>query len=1328
MMTRTWIAVRGHRPIHDVTVTTDGLIVNLQCGSLGLRCALTCMRPRGAQVLKDYDKDHIPTATISKIRVYVENPDFEPSKILSVSKAAYGLCCWVRAMEAYDRVVKVVEPKKIKLAGAEKELAVVMGALAEKQAALKEVLDKLQALDDDLTAKKNNKESLNQQVHMCGVKLDRAQKLITGLGGEKTRWTAAAERLGREYHTLTGDVLLAAAQIAYLGPFTASYRNDVCQLWVAELESRGIPCTPGFKLETVLGDPVLTRQWNLYGLPKDGFSAENGICMYRGSRWPLCIDPQGAANKFIRNMEKDRGLIVVKLTDANFLRTLENAMPFGKPVLMENVGEALDASLESLLLKQTFKQGGATCIKLGDAVVEFADDFKFYITTKLRNPHYSPELCTKVSLLNFMTTPEGLQDQLLGIVVAKERPDLEEEKNKLLVSGTENKRKLQDIEDQILKILSSSEGNILEDEAAVNVLQSSKVLADDINEKQKIADETEIKIDEARSGYTSVAWHSAILYFCVVDLGNIDPMYQYSLPWFVNLFNRAISESQQSDELEIRLQLLNDFFTFLLYQNVCRSLFEKDKLLFAFHLASRLQTEHGKMRPAELRFLLTGGVAMGELPAANPAPDWLSDKSWGELCRANALSAGEDNDVWAGLYADVAAAPDDWRRIYDSLEPDTEPLPEPWHSKLDLFQRIVVLRCMRPDKAIPALTHYVAEVMGKRFVEPMPFALEPCYNDSNPTTPLVFVLSPGSDPMANLLKFADDREIKVEGVSLGQGQGPVAQRTLEQGMKEGFWVVLQNCHLAKSFLPQLELFCEQQLVPENTHQKFRLWLTSYPSDIFPVPILENSVKITNEPPKGLRAGMLRTFGSDPLSDPEFFDTCTKDAEFRKLIFGLAFFHSIVQERRKFGPIGWNIPYEFNENDLRISVRQLKMFLDEFPDVPYDTLCYTAGECNYGGKVTDGHDRHTLMTILDTYYTPRMMDDDYKLSASGTYYAPPKMEYKGYLEYINSLPLIAQPEVFGLHANADMTKDMQETNLLLDSLLLTQSRDAAGGGKSPEEIIGEVAADILDNLPPNFDTEAVARKYPQDYYDSMNTVLVQELGRCNNLLTRVRSTLVNLGKAVKGLALMSADLDAMGQALFNGKVPELWLKVSYPSLKPLGPYVAELHERVEEFARWVDGGSPTVFWLSGFFFTQAFMTGARQNFARKFKIPIDEIDFDFVVRDGEDDCAQPPENGVYVRGLFLEGCRWDYDTHVLGESEPKVLFTAMPNIWMLPAEIKNFREFKNYNCPMYKTSARRGILSTTGHSTNFVMDVRVPSDQHDSHWTKRGVALICSLDN
>ena len=366
------------------------------------------------------------------------------------------------------------------------------------------------------------------------------------------------------------------------------------------------------------------------------------------------------------------------------------------------------------------------------------------------------------------------------------------------------------------------------------------------------------------------------------------------------------------------------------------------------------------------------------------------------------------------------------------------------------LQKMLVIRAFRPDKVVPAITEYVGKEMGERYVEPLPFDLGACFADSSAGTPLVFVLSMGSDPMANLLKFAEskkkrvdgkERSMRVEAVSLGQGQGPFAMKNIEEGMREGFWVVLQNCHLAKSFMPELEKVCEIQIKQDGVHEDFRLWLTSYPSPDFPISILENSVKMTNEAPKGLRAGLLRTFTSDPLSDSDFFETCTKDDSWRKMVFGLAFFHSSLQERRKFGPIGFNIPYEFNENDLRISIRQLKMFLDEYPEVPYETLQYTCGECNYGGKVTDGHDRVTVACIHRTFYTPEILEDDYAFSDSGLYRAPPKGDYQSYLDYINTLPLIAAPEVYGFHANADISKDMKDTDELLDSFMLAQSGTA-----------------------------------------------------------------------------------------------------------------------------------------------------------------------------------------------------------------------------------------------------------------------------------------------
>ena len=251
------------------------------------------------------------------------------------------------------------------------------------------------------------------------------------------------------------------------------------------------------------------------------------------------IDPQGQANRWVKNMERQNRLRVIKLSDSSYLRDLETCIQFGTPCLLENIGEELDPVLEPLLLKAVFKQNGVDYLRLGDHVIEYSKDFRFYMTTRLRNPHYLPEVSVKVTLVNFMITPAGLEDQLLGIVAAKEKPQLEETKNNLILESAQNRRQLKELEDKILEILSSSQGNILEDEQAINVLSSSKVLSEEISEKQKIASITEKEIDDVRNGYRPVAKHSSVLFFTISDMANIDPMYQYSLSWFINLYVRV---------------------------------------------------------------------------------------------------------------------------------------------------------------------------------------------------------------------------------------------------------------------------------------------------------------------------------------------------------------------------------------------------------------------------------------------------------------------------------------------------------------------------------------------------------------------------------------------------------------------------------------------------------------------------------------------------------------------------------------------------------------------------------------------------------------------
>ncbi|RHY56820.1 hypothetical protein DYB38_001612 [Aphanomyces astaci] len=1288
---------------------------------------------RFLQNLLEYDKDNIQEETAHKVTPYTNNPDFSPPIIKKASVAASGLCSWVHAMVVYNRVSKTVAPKREALKAATAQLEAAQANLKAKQDALQIVLDKVARLEADLAGAMKKKADLQFQVDDCSKKLVRANQLIGGLGGERSRWQEMSAKLQVVYDNVVGDIMLSSGVIAYLGAFTSTFREKAVNHWSLELKHKGITCSDKYSLTTTLGDLVKIREWTIAKLPNDSFSIDNAIMMQRSNRWPLVlmIDPQGQANRWVKNMEEKNGAKVVKLSQAGFVRALENAIMVGAPFLIENVPEEIDPMLEPVLLKQIVKAGGVLTIRLGDNTVEYDVNFRLYMTTKLRNPHYPPETCVKVNLLNFMATEEGLQDQMLGIVVAKEEPVLEAQREKLVLEDAANKKTLKEIEDTILHMLQTAEGNILNDERLIETLGASKITANKIEEKVQEPAATQLIIAEKRAGYTPVAFRASQLFFCIADLSVIDPMYQYALEWFIQLFVQSIGRATKSSDLTKRLTFLNEQFTYTLYVNVCRSLFEKDKLLFAFLLTVKILTGNGTIQASDLRYFFTGNTTM-DTAKPNPNPAILSVKTWADIVGLDGLPTFQkfsDNFV-----RDLQL----WTAAYTSQDPMAELETIPSVTGYDLFQKLIVLRCFRPDKVVPSVMTFVASMIGQRFIEPQPFDLKAGYDDSTCATPLIFVLTPGADPMSELLKLAAELGFtkKFVAISLGQGQGPLAENAIAEAIDNGNWVCLQNCHLSVSWLPTLERLCEE-ITPDRVHASFRLWLTSEPSRQFPPFILQNGVKMTNEPPKGMRANLK---GSFLTFTDEWLDSSSRPQAFKKLLFGLCFFHATVRERTKFGPLGWNIKYVFSGSDLNISKDQLKICIDDLNEtdaIPYAALAYLAGECNYGGRVTDDKDRRCIVNTLSDFYTPSIQDEGYKFSPSGTYYCPAPGPLSSYLTYIDSLPMNEGPEVFGLHDNANISCAIAETNLLLESALSLQPRSSGGGGKSWDQSLAEAAADISHRIPPIFDTEKADLDFPVCYDESMNTVLTQELIRFNRLIAIISRSLKEVQRALKGLVVLSAELEAMGNSMVNGQVPLMWSSCAYPSLKPLGSWVTDFLDRLTFLQTWIDAKqSPATYWISGFFFTQAFITGTLQNFARKHTQPIDQVTL--LSAEASSAITSRAPDGAYIFGLFMEGARWENAKMSIVESRNRELHVAMPMILLLPKRRDNIEPVKDsdpkgtahmYMCPVYKTSFRQGTLSTTGHSTNFVMFIRVPMspDHNQKHWIRRGVAMLTQLD-
>ncbi|KAL3286288.1 hypothetical protein HHI36_000797 [Cryptolaemus montrouzieri] len=1275
------------------------------------------------QSLKDFDKDNIKPEIMNRIRKeFIPNKDFRPEIVAKASSAAEGLCKWIIAIDKYDKVWKVVAPKKAKLDAAEKEFAETMAILTAKKNEVARLEAALAVLNEQLDVAIKKQTELQDNVDLCNAKLFRAQKLIGGLGGEKTRWTEAADNLLLKYEGLAGDILISVGIISYLSPFNAHYRQTIVAKWHKYVRELKIPCCEEFDIISVLGIDVLIQNWNIYGLPRDTFSTENGIIMANSRRWSLFIDPQSQASSWIKKMEKKNNLVVVKFSYADYMKRIEVCIQTGTPVLIDGIEEILEAPLDPILYKKVFKQAGMEVISLGENVIEYNKKFRMYMCSKFRNPHYLPEIFNKVTIVNFALTLDGLQDQLLGIVVAVENPDLQQLKEELIVQKAENKAALLRVEENILRTLAESKGDILEDESAIKVLDESRLLSVEITEKQEKSLEIEKSIEESRVKYTSVAQHSSVLYYCISDLANVDPMYQYSLEWFINLYIGSIQKAEKFRIIEKRCQSLINGFTFDLYSNITRSLFEKDKLLFSFLLCAKILIFRKTLQDNDLVFLLTGGVSV-ENNLKNPT-SWLPAKSWDELCRASELPA------FKGFLDHFTQNSAQWKVLYDHIEPQTVDLPGHWNQTLNNFMKLIIIRLFRPDKILIALRQFVKNELGEKFITPPQFNIGLSFAESYSLSPLIFILSPGTDPMSALVKFAEDRKFteRFQSISLGQGQGPRAAALIESAQGEGCWVCLQNCHLATSWMPTLEKIFED-IDFSNTHEFFRLWLTSYPSDKFPVTLLQKGVKMTNEPPTGLQQNLLKSYTSDPVKNPEFFYGCAgKEVMFARLLYGTAFFHAVVQERRTFGPLGWNIPYGFNDSDFDISVQQVRMFINESEN-PYEALSYLIGECNYGGRVTDDWDRRLIVTILQDFLSPEVASNSaYRfVNIPLNYYGLPKdNSYNDYVNHINLMPAMHPPEAFGLHTNAGITKDLQNSFSLLNSVLKAYGEGSTGGGEDVDKYLMLLTSDILAKLPNIFDLEVAKTNYPVVYNESMNTVLVQEMERFNKLLVVIKASLINLQKAIKGLVAMSPAVEAFSTSLMLSRIPTNWMGVSYPSLKNLPDYIADFLNRISFLQMWFEEGKPKSYWVSGFFFTQAFLTGVKQNYARKYTIPIDKLSYDFeVLRD--ENIVSAPADGAFIYGLFTDGARWSRQQRSLDELQPKILNEPMPTIWVKPIKLDDLKPKGRYTCPVYKTSTRRGVLSTTGHSTNYVLPVLLETKHSISHWIKRSVALLCQED-
>ena len=570
----------------------------------------------------------------------------------------------------------------------------------------------------------------------------------------------------------------------------------------------------------------------------------------------------------------------------------------------------------------------------------------------------------------------------------------------------------------------------LDDEELINALSRSKATTLATNNRIDEAEKTTMEINTIREGYRVVAARGSIIFFVVASLALVDPMYQFSLQAFKELVIQRLKKAEKKDLLADRLNVLVNDLTKSLFTNICRGLFEKDKLLYSFMVAAKISLSAEIVSESDWLCFIIGTVPASTIGENCPLPDALKLLGVAEKHWTSAVMLEHSLPVAFNGLINHMMTPEngpEWARFFTSDSPHTEKLPGDWEQSLRSFDRLLLVRITREEKVVFAIKKYIIDTLGEFFIEDLLFDLERSYEDSTAVTPLIFILSSGSDPIETILQLAEKKGQSGKGlkiISLGQGQGIIAERIIEQAHLSGDWVCLQNCHLAVSWLDKLEQIVEKmQSEPGTVNSNHRLWLTSMPSCHFPVPILQNGIKMTNEPPSGIKSNLMRTFQS--ITEEEY-ENCSKKEIFKKLLFTTAFFNALILERRKFGAVGWNIPYDWMNSDLKTAVTQVRMYLDQQDLVPWETLNVSVGDIAYGGRVTDIIDKRTITTILRKYFTPSLLEDSFTFTEDGIYYAPLPSSLHAVREYIRQLPSDDCPDVFGLHPNAAISFQQKES--------------------------------------------------------------------------------------------------------------------------------------------------------------------------------------------------------------------------------------------------------------------------------------------------------------
>lgn len=628
------------------------------------------------QRIVNFDTNSQMTKQVRELmkRDFLSRPSFKFETVNHASKACGPLVKWVIAQVRFSEILDKVEPLRNEVQSLEeqaedtkKQAGTIIKMIEELEASIRTYKEEYALLISET-------QSIKAEMERVENKVERSMRMLDSLSSERARWEAGSQTFDEEMSTIVGDVLLSAAFLAYGGFFDQHYREVMWHDWSTHFSDAQIK----FKSELAFPEYLSTADdrlsWQSKSLPADSLCTENAIMLKRFNRYPLIIDPTGQATSFLLNEYKDRKITVTSFLDDAFLKVLESALRFGNPLLIQDV-EHLDPILNAVLNKEIRRTGGRVLIRLGSQDIDFSPSFTMFLSTRDPSVEFSPDICSRVTFVNFTMTRSSLQSQTLDQVLKVERPDTERKRTDLMKIQGEFRIRLRTLEKLLLQALNDSTGNILDDDKVINTLETLKKEAADISRKVEETDTVMREVEQVTAEYLPIAQACSSVFFILEQLNLVNHFYQFSLSFFLDIFDYILHHNprlQNVTDYAARRRILFDDLFLVVFKRTSRALLHQDHVMLATLLAQ------AKLRGAddisdEYDFLLESGDSALPSGGASESQE-LTILSNEQQVR---LSNHAKHPLFKPVLDHIRNNQDKWVPFLQSSEPEKY-TPSPW--------------------------------------------------------------------------------------------------------------------------------------------------------------------------------------------------------------------------------------------------------------------------------------------------------------------------------------------------------------------------------------------------------------------------------------------------------------------------------------------------------------------------------------------------------------------------------------------------------------------------------------------------------------------------